>query len=180
MARDVPTLATPTLVTQRLTLRAHRAADFPACAAMWADPAVTRFIGGRPFSAEEVWGRLLRYAGLWSWLGFGYWAIAETASGRFLGEVGFADFKRDLKPPLDAPELGWALAVEAHGRGYATEAVRAVLAWSDQRFARAFCIIQPDNHPSHRVAAKCGFHELRRATYKDHTTIVLARDARET
>jgi RimJ/RimL family protein N-acetyltransferase len=171
MTRDIPTLATP-----RLTLRAHRPGDLAACAAMWGDPAVTRFIGGRPFSAEEVWARLLRYAGLWSWLGYGYWAIEETASGRFLGELGFADFKRALSPPLDAPELGWALAVAAHGKGYATEAVRAALAWSEPRFARAVCIIQPDNHASLRVAAKCGFRELRRTAYKDYTTIVLARE----
>jgi RimJ/RimL family protein N-acetyltransferase len=170
-------MTVPTLATARLTLRAHRADDFAACAAMWADPAVTRFIGGKPFAAEEVWSRLLRYAGLWSLLGFGYWAIAEQASGHFVGELGFADFKRDMAPPLDAPELGWALAAHAHGKGYATEAVRAALAWSDRRFARAVCIIGPDNRASLRVAEKCGFSELRRATYKDRPTIVLARGA---
>jgi len=50
----------PPLETARLRLRGHRVEDFAACAAMWADPVVTRYIGGRPFTAEEVWTRLLR------------------------------------------------------------------------------------------------------------------------
>src|SRR5258708_26581689 len=170
MAIDVPILA-----TARLTLRAHRTDDLGACAAMWADPAVTRLMGGKSFTPEEVWARLLRYAGLWSMLGFGYWAIEETATGRFVGELGFADFRRAVVPSLDAPELGWVLATAAHGHGYATEAVGGVLAWADARFARTVCIIQPDNHASLRVAAKCGFAEQWRTAYKDHTTIVLAR-----
>lgn len=167
----------PVLVTERLTLRGHRPDDLAACAAMWADPAVTRFIGGKPFAAAEVWAKLLRYAGLWSLLGFGYWAMEERASGRFVGELGFADFKRAMTPPLDAPELGWALAAAAHGKGYATEAVRAAVGWGDARFARSLCVIRPDNRASLRVAEKCGYRELRRATYKDQESIVLARAA---
>ena len=61
--------AAPTLETPRLALRAHRRDDFAACAAMWADPEVVRHIGGRTFSAEESWSRLLRYGGLWTLLG---------------------------------------------------------------------------------------------------------------
>lgn len=165
----------PILETARLTLRGHRADDLTPCAAMWADPVVTRFFG-RPFSAEETWSKLLRYAGLWPLLGFGYWAIEEKATRRFVGELGFADFQRAMTPPLDAPELGWALAAEAHGKGYATEAVRAALLWSDACFARSVCIIRPDNLASIRVAEKCGFVELRRATYKDSPIAVFARD----
>ncbi len=165
----------PILETARLVLRGHRADDRAACAAMWADPAVTRFFG-RPFSAEETWSKLLRYAGLWPLLGFGYWAIEEKATRRFVGELGFADFQRAMTPPLDAPELGWALAAEAHGRGYATEAVRGAIAWSETRFPRSVCIIRPDNLASIRVAEKCGFVELRRATYKDSPIAVFARD----
>ena len=61
---------------------------------MWADPEVTRYIGGRPFGVEEVWTRLLRYAGHWALLGYGYWAVIEKSSGRFVGEAGLADFHR--------------------------------------------------------------------------------------
>jgi RimJ/RimL family protein N-acetyltransferase len=59
----------PVIETERLILRAHRPDDFKDCAAMWGDPGVTRYIGGIPFSGEEVWTRMLRYAGHWTWFG---------------------------------------------------------------------------------------------------------------
>jgi RimJ/RimL family protein N-acetyltransferase len=170
--------AAPTLTTARLTLRAHQVADFPDCLALWTDPTVTRYIGGRPSTQEEVWGRLLRYAGHWALLGFGYWAVCEQESGRFVGELGFADYHRDLTPALDgAPEIGWALAPAVHGQGFATEAVCAVLAWGDTHFgaARTVCLIDPDNQPSLRVAAKCGYREYARTTYKGDPTILFER-----
>src|SRR5689334_24822940 len=125
----------PTLQTTRLTLRGHTLADFADSAALWSDPAVTRFITGRPATPEEVWTRFLRYVGHWTLLGFGYWVLHDRESGRFVGEVGFADYHRALSPPLNGmPEIGWVLATWAHGRGLATEAVRAVVAWGDARF----------------------------------------------
>ncbi len=176
----MPDIATfiPGLDTQRLTLRAHHLADFAECAAMWADPAVTRYIGGRPFTPDEVWARLQRYIGHWALLGFGYWAVREQTSGRFVGEVGLADYKRDISPRLGTtPEVGWVLAPWAHGQGFATEAVQAVLAWADTRFAggRTVCLIDEDNEPSLRVAAKCGYHEFQRTLYKGAPVILLER-----
>src|SRR5215467_762183 len=90
----------PILETERLRLRGHHLDDFPHSAALWADPKVTRHIGGKPFTEEETWTRFLRCIGHWSLLGFGYWVVAEKATGTFVGEVGFADYKRDLKPSL--------------------------------------------------------------------------------
>ncbi len=173
----------PALHTARLTLRGHALADFDECAAMWADPLVTRHIGGRPLSEEEVWARVLRYAGLWALLGFGYWVVRERGTGRFVGEVGLADFRRDLTPALDgAPEVGWALAQRARGRGFATEAVRAALAWGDAHLpaphrgpGRTVCLIAPENVASVRVAEKCGYRETAPATYHGHTTLVFER-----
>lgn len=173
----------PAIDTERLTLRAHRLEDVDDCTSMWADPVVTKHIGGRPFTAEETWTKVLRYAGLWSLLGFGYWVVRDRASGRFVGEVGFADFRRDIQPSLDgAPELGWALASWAHGRGLAAEAVRAALAWGRPRFASSaiVCLIDPANVPSIRVAQKCGFVERRRTSYKGASTIVYELERRST
>src|SRR4051812_6375028 len=100
----------PTLETPRLTLRSHSLTDFDACAAMWGDPLVTQHIGGRPATPEEVWARVLRYAGLWAVLGFGYWIVEERATRRFVGEVGLSDFRRDITPSFGgAAEVGWAL-----------------------------------------------------------------------
>jgi RimJ/RimL family protein N-acetyltransferase len=170
-------MTVPVLETERLLLRAHRAEDFPACAAMWADPVVTRFIGGVPSTGQQAWGRMLNYAGLWALLGFGYWAVEEKKTGGFVGELGFADFKRDISPPIEGPELGWALVPAVHGRGIATEALRAVVAWGDVRFqgGRTSCIIGPGNLASIRVAEKLGYREARRTAYKGEPTIVFER-----
>jgi len=168
----------PVLETDRLTLRGHRLDDFAACAAMWADPIVTRHIGGTPQTEEESWARLLRYVGHWTLLGFGFWVVEEKTTGKFAGEVGFADFKRGLDEPFkNSPEIGWALASEFHGRGYATEAVRAAIAWGDSNFGRhqTMCIIDAENRASIRVAEKCGYREARTAIYKQQPIIVFAR-----
>ena len=164
--------------SERLSLRPHTLADFADSAALWADPAVTRYIGGRPSTAEEAWARLLRHVGHWTLLGFGYWVVRERASGAFVGEVGFLNLERDIDPPLGAtPEIGWVLSPRVHGRGYATEAARAAVAWGERRFpgAPTVCIIDPANVASLRVADKCGYREIRRTVYKGDETIVLER-----
>ncbi len=169
----------PILETDRLTLRGHRLEDFAACASLWADPIVTRYIGGVPLTAEESWSRLLRYAGHWELLGFGYWVVEEKATGNFLGELGFADLKRDLDPSLgDTPEAGWVFSSAAHGKGYATEAVRAILLWGDAHFSatKTACIIHPENAASIHLAEKSGYREAERTTYKDKPTLLFYRD----
>jgi RimJ/RimL family protein N-acetyltransferase len=175
------TTEVPILETERLRLRGHCIEDFTQCAAMWADPVVTRYVGGKPFTEEETWARLLRYAGHWQLLAYGYWLIEDKRTGEFVGEVGFADYKRELQPPLNGvPEIGWVLASRAHGRGYATEAVRAAVAWGDAHFKSAptACIIAPENTASIRVALRCGYRESHSATYKGHATLVFVREAK--
>jgi len=168
----------PVLCTDRLVLRAHRADDIDACASMWAQPVVTRYIGGTPSTVHRTWLRMLEYAGLWMLLGFGYWAVEEKATGSFVGDVGFADFKRDAVAWLTGvPELGWALTPEMHGKGFATEALRAALRWADDniREPETVCVISPDNAASIHVAAKCGYHRLETTTYGRETMILYGR-----
>jgi len=174
----VVTAGVPIIETTRLRLRGHRIDDFGDCAAMWSDAQVVRYIGGRPFSVEEVWARLLRYAGHWALLRFGFWVIEEKASGRFIGEAGFADYKRNIETSLkDTPEIGWALVPWAHGQGFATEAVGAIVAWGDRHplAKQSWCMIQPENRASIQVAQKCGYREFERTTYKGQPTIVFRR-----
>ena len=173
-----PASEVPVLETARLRLRAHRPDDHEACAALWADRDVTRHIGGRPFTAEETWRRMLASLGLWSMLGYGYWAVEEKASGRYVGDVGFADFRRDIDPSLlGMLEFGWVLSPAVHGRGYASEAVAAAMAWASAELPqmRAVCVIAPGNLASIRVAEKAGFREWRRTVYHGEPTIVFAR-----
>lgn len=152
--------------TERLRLRAHSMADFEAACAMWADPAVVRFIGGVPSTRQQTWSRLLTYGGHWQLMHYGYWAIEEKSTGVFAGEIGFADFKRDIIAAMqNVPELGFALVSSAHGKGYGTEAVTAVLAWGDAHLPskRTVCLVNEENAPSLRVLEKAGYRCFERA-----------------
>jgi RimJ/RimL family protein N-acetyltransferase len=170
--------AIPILETERLRLRPHRLEDFEESAAMWGDPAVTNMLGAKPYSKEEIWGRLLRHAGNWVMLGFGSWVVEEKTGGAFAGEMGFLDARREIEPRLTGlPEIGWAIAPRAQGKGYATEATRAALAWGDAHFGlrRTVCLINAANRPSIRVAEKCGYREWTRTTYRDNPSILFDR-----
>lgn len=73
--------------------------------------------------------------------------------------AGLLNAARSL-PELDGvPEAGWVLGPQAWGKGIATEAMAAVMAWADARLDAAAirCLIEPDNHGSMRVAEKLGF-----------------------
>jgi RimJ/RimL family protein N-acetyltransferase len=135
-------------------------ADFPAYAAMWADPKVSEYFRNFVATRESSWLRFGRCEGLWALLGFGPFTVEEKATGDYVGDVGPADYKRDTEPRLDGPiEFGWALASRHFGKGYATEAVRAAMYWTDatQGRKRLIAIIAPSNEPSFAVARKVGF-----------------------
>ena len=128
---------------------------------MWSDPVVTRHIGGRPHTREEVWGRVLRYIGHWHALGFGYWVVETAGRREHVGEVGFSDYRRDISPSSDGiAEMGWVLASHAHGQGYA-------LGWWDDVCpgTPVFCIIDPNHAASIRLAERLGFHREADAYY---------------
>jgi len=167
----------PTLTTPRLTLAPHTLADYDESCRLWGDADVVRYISGTPSTRGEVWQRLLRYAGHWALLGYGYFVVREAASGRFVGEVGLADFHRDIDPPLTAPEAGWVLLPEMQGKGYATEALKAVLAWGERArgMTRFQAIVDERHAASIAVAARCGFAESHRATFLGESVLVLAR-----
>jgi RimJ/RimL family protein N-acetyltransferase len=174
-------MSTPVIETSRLILRAHHKNDFSAMLSMWSNDQVVRFIGGKPSTRQQTWARLLGYAGHWKLMGFGFWAVEEKSSGNFIGELGFADFKRDLTPSIEGiPELGWALIPEVHGRGYATEALSAALDWGKASLSSptSVCIISPENTPSLRVAEKIGFRQTAETTYNDSPTLLFSRNFR--
>ena len=171
----------PILETARLRLRAFRESDLDAQARMLGDPDFMRYLGGKTLTREDSWRRLLSGAGLWSILGYGYWGVERRDDGTFIGQVGFADFKRDMTPSIEGlPEMGWVLAPETHGQGFASEAVAAALDWARQalRGREIVAIIDPANTPSIRVAEKAGFAAREEALYRADP-ILLFRRARE-
>jgi RimJ/RimL family protein N-acetyltransferase len=170
---DIPTLETP-----RLRLRAYRLDEFDAYVAMWQEPSVYRFIGGQSMSREWTWMRFLRQIGHWQHLGFGYFAIEDRETGRFIGEGGFQDMKRDLMPSIEGTmEIGYALVPEAQGKGLVEEAMRAALHWGDEhgKGRRYTCMISTDHAASIHVAEKLGFSEFARTTYHDKPVVLLER-----
>lgn len=125
----------PTIETERLFLRPYRRDDFPSYCALFGDEEVTRYTGGVPYTREQSWTRFLRQVGMWHYFGFGFFAIQDKQSGAFIGEAGFHEAHRQITPSLEGTmETGWAISPKNHGRGLATEAVTAALAWADRQF----------------------------------------------
>jgi len=141
------------LETERLILRMFRKEDFEAYAKLTSDPDVMRFIGGKPFDRFEAWRHMASLVGHWYLIGYGHWAVEEKASGKLVGRIGF------LNPP-DWPgfELGWTLAREFWGKGYATEGARRAMGYGFNELDQPHIIslIHPDNKASIRVAERLG------------------------
>lgn len=167
----------PVIETERLILRGHELSDFENSARMWADPVVVKYITGVPSSRQASWSRFLNYRGMWDAIRMGYWLVEEKSSRKFVGEVGLADFKRELKVDVShLPEAGWILRPEFHGKGYAKEAVSGMLQWGDKAFRKDnFCIISPENEASIRIAHKSGFVFLTESPYMDRPVNVYLR-----
>lgn len=173
-----PDRAAPRLETERLILRPHDVDDLPECIAMWRDPLVIKYTTGRESTPQQTWQRLLAYRGHWALLGFGYWAVECKSTRRYIGEMGFANFHRDFQPRIDDPEIGWALVPQAHGRGYASEALRKVIEWGDRHLSgtRTVCIIHRENAASAHLAGKFGYSVVLHAATDDVPHVLLARD----
>jgi RimJ/RimL family protein N-acetyltransferase len=168
----------PVIETARLRLREYRASDFDDQLRTLSDPRVLRFLGSTPASREENWRKTLAGYGSWGMLGYGYWTLERKEDARWIGMLGFGDFKRDMKPSIDGfPEIGWILAPETQGQGYASEAATAAMAWADEALGRReiVAIISHGNAASIRVAEKAGLTWREEAIYKDEPILLFRR-----
>jgi len=141
------------LETPRLLLRMWRNDDFAAYEKMCADPEIMKYLGGRIFDRLEAWRHMAFLVGHWELRGYGHWAIEEKESGKFIGRLGFLN-------PEGWPgfEIGWTLAREAWGKGYATEGARRALdyAFNDLDKDHVISLIHPENRNSIKVAERLG------------------------
>jgi RimJ/RimL family protein N-acetyltransferase len=115
------------LTTPRLLLRRWREADHEPFAALNADPHVMKYFPV-PLTRAESDRLIARIEAGFDQRGYGLWALQLRATGEFLGFTGLdiPSFQAHFTP---AVEVGWRLARSAWGRGYATEAGRASLAF---------------------------------------------------
>jgi RimJ/RimL family protein N-acetyltransferase len=144
-----------------------------------------RHIGAQTHPREDAWRRMLCGPAMWMLLGYGYWAVERRHDRALIGQLGFADFKRDMTPSIEQlPELGYVFAADAHGRGYASEGVAAALDWADAtiKHEQIVAIIDEDNSSSIRVAEKAGFNAREVAVYRGGEVLLFRRflaDARK-
>jgi ribosomal-protein-alanine N-acetyltransferase len=143
------------ITTERLVLRVYEPDDVARLhEVLFGDPAVRRFTGG-PSTLEETRAIVARYIEAHARDGYSYWAVVERDSGDLVGEAGLKPLD-DLGPDV---ELGYAFAEPSWGRGYATEAARAILAeaFGPLGLPRVFATARPENAGSRHVLAKLGF-----------------------
>ena len=159
----------PTLATERLVLRGFRDEDTDAFAAMTADAEVMEWLGGT-MERDDAWRHMAALTGHWTLRGFGRWALEDRASGELVGHAG-------LWYPEGWPaiEVGWTLARAYWGRGLATEAARAAIAYGRDELdlETVVSLIHPDNPRSQRVAERLGMSATeRRFDYRGHRLVV--------
>lgn len=140
------------LQTERLILRIPQESDFEAWAAFMADEAASQFLGGpqpRPFA----WRVLATMAGSWALRGYGMFSVIERATNQWVGRIG--PWNPEGWPGF---EVGWGLARQAWGKGYAQEAATAAIDWTFATLQQPEIIhcIDPANAPSLAVAQRLG------------------------
>jgi RimJ/RimL family protein N-acetyltransferase len=153
-------LSSPPVFTSRLELVPWSPADTDALARINMDPEVMRYVGtGRPATREESAAQSARFAAHWERFGFGLWALRPRGGG---GTIGFAGLMHPLWLPGEEAEVevGWRLARDAWGHGYATEAGRAALehAFGVLELRHVVSYIAIENLRSQRVAERLGMH----------------------
>jgi len=152
----LPQFDGPVMETERLILRPWRSADIAPNTAMLADPVSGRFItaDGKPITeAFAGWRNAAIMAGHWALYGIGMFVVEERSTGSFVGRVG-----PWLPPGWPGFEIGWGIAKEFRGKGYAVEAARASIDWSFATFEidRVIHCIDSENAASQAVARRLG------------------------
>jgi RimJ/RimL family protein N-acetyltransferase len=144
------------LSTDRLLLRPWRESDLEPFAALNADPEVMEHFL-KPLDRSESDGMVARIMDHFDSHGFGFWAVEAPNVAELIGLVGLAipRFTAHFTPCV---EIGWRLAREYWGRGYATEAARASLRYGFERLGleKIVAFTVPQNVRSRAVMERIG------------------------
>ncbi len=165
--------------TENLRLRPWELEDWEDIHALTASDRMRTFLGSWLPTPEDSFNRLLRNAGCWHLLGWGPFKAIERSSGEIVGNLGLFRGIRGLGEDFDPyPEAGWIIREESWGRGYATEGMRAALAWFEREHGggRTVCMISRGNAASERIAEKLGYTPIGPGLYKDEEVMRFARE----
>jgi len=146
----------PELHTQRLRLRAWRDEDLPIFAAMSADAEMNRYLLG-PLTRQQSDALVARFIEHFQREGFGMWAVEAPSVAGFIGAVGLS-VPRYAAPFTPCVEVGWRIAPEHWGKGFATEAAQAALAFGfkELELPEIVALTVPENARSRAVMVKLG------------------------
>lgn len=142
------------LETGRLIMRRQQASDVAPLVNLWADPEVTRHLGG---PRDKDWLQSVfeetaqdPYAERYD-----LWPVVEKETGQVVGHCGLLEKEVEDRTEI---ELNYILAVSAWDKGYATEIGQALkhYALAEVGIERLIALIDPGNKASERVAMKIG------------------------
>lgn len=154
------------LTTERLRLVPMADEHFDGLYAMNSDPAVMRYITGKPDTPEDTRAMIERVKERWALYGFSWWTFFERETGEIVGAGCVQYLGRD---PANPHELGWRLRADRWGKGYASEAARhmARFAFEDLHAPLLCAVCQPDNRASAHVMEKLGMTYTGKETWYD-------------
>lgn len=160
----------PTIETPRLILRDWRDDDVDAWAAINADPRVTEFFA-KSYTREISEAGAAAIRAQLSRDGFGWWALEVRGGPSFVGSIALQAVPFDA-PFTPANEIGWRLASQCWGRGYATEGARAALdfAFNALKWPEVVAFTVASNVRSRRVMERLGMSHDSRDDF-DHPKI---------
>ena len=165
MRYSIPT----TIDTERLGLRTFREGDWRDLHEYYGDPECTKYTSRRPLKDYETWQKLAALVGHWELRNYGSYAVEEKHSGKVIGVVG-------LDYPLDwpEPEIQWGLVRNSWGKGYASEAVRAVKRMVSEYLPdlSLISLIHPENLSSMNLAKAVGAHFEKEYFFRDETWLI--------
>jgi len=147
----------PTLVTERLRLRPFRSSDLEVLHALYSDADNLRYWSAPPYSGLEQSRRALSWHIAYRPRSYAIWAVEEKKSRRVVGMINYN--RRDMREKR--AELGWLALPAFQGKGFMTEAGRALLRhlFDDLGVHKVEAQIHPQNKPSIALATRLGFRK---------------------
>ncbi len=143
----------PTLRPSNLLLRPWTLEDAPALFQILQELDILKYFPPTTFTLEKTQRYINHQLNHWQERGYGHWAVVTEADGRVVGWNGL-----EYLPELGEVEVAYLLSERARGRGFATEAARAAVAFGfgTCHLPAIIGLVHPENNPSVRVLEKCG------------------------